>query len=84
MRELLRGHMRGLAEKICSALQPSLRADSSALVKSPAIEVWIPTRTLPSCHAGACGSDSSSRRYSSDMSYGSSDVWEDSVIPDFF
>jgi hypothetical protein len=47
--------MRGLAEKICNALQPSFCAESSEPAMSPAIEVWMPIRRLPSHQAGGSG-----------------------------
>src|SRR5258706_16435644 len=65
MRDGPPAHMRGLAEKICRALQPSLCADSSALLYPPAMEVWMPMRSVPSIQVGGAGSGSGSGRYSS-------------------
>src|SRR5690348_2051393 len=74
-------HILGLAEKICNAFAPKLQAISSADVISPAIEVCIPMRMLPSIHAGGCGFTGGSGRYSSPGKYGSDELCCGSSIP---
>src|ERR1700678_1364531 len=47
--------MRGLDEKICTAFAPKPCAISSDELISPAMDVCIPMRMLPSFHAGISG-----------------------------
>ncbi len=84
MREAPRIHIRGLEENICSALAPRPCAISRALEISPAIEVWIPMRMLPSFHAGISGAAGGSGRYSSAASKVRLLLWFSSVIPSVF
>ena len=58
----------GSTEKICSAFAPSPCAISSDPAISPAIEVWMPMRRLPSFQAGISGGAGGSGRYSSEAS----------------
>src|SRR5215469_18350427 len=69
MRPVPPDHMRGLDEKIWSALAPSAWAISSESTISPAMDVWMPMRMLPSFQAGTSGAGGGSGRYSSDSSY---------------
>ena len=62
-------HILGLAEKICKAFAPKLWAISSAKQMSPAIEVWMPIRMLPSIQFGSSRLSSGSGRYSSPGRY---------------
>src|ERR1700678_915682 len=56
--------MRGLDEKICTAFAPKPGAISSDELISPAMDVCIPMRMLPSFHAGISGGGGASGRYS--------------------
>jgi len=53
-------HARCWRKKLARALQPSLCAESSALLYPPAMEVWMPMRKLPSIQVGGTGSGSGS------------------------
>src|SRR6204780_516751 len=80
IREGPRTHIRGLEENICSAFAPSSWAISSAAERSPAIDVWIPMRVLPSLQAGISGGGGASGRYSSPASNTSWLRWLSSAI----
>ena len=63
-----RPHARAGRENLQRVAAEFLRRLSSEPAKPPAIEVWMPMRTLPSRQAGACGSGTGSGRYSSLLS----------------
>src|SRR3984885_8600634 len=76
-----RFHIRGLDEKICKEFAPKPCAISSDVLISPAMDVLMPMRILPSVHAGISGGGGASGRYSSAASKASVLLWFSSAIP---